>query len=263
MEGCTVMKQEAMEIVNQMQLAPQIFELTLTGELVKEMQQPGQFLHIKVPREDLILRRPISIHEILKERNECKLIYRIEGQGTNVLSTQKKGQLIDVLGPLGNGFQISQVGQGQTVLLIGGGIGIPPLYELSKQLVLRGAQVFHLFGFASKEKLYSLPKFEALGPVTVTTDDGSYGKLGTVATQFSTYAVPDAVYSCGNKGLLQSVDRQFAPIVENVQLSLEARMACGIGACYACICHKKNNTAETVKVCQDGPVFQAREVLLQ
>ncbi|MCM6880775.1 dihydroorotate dehydrogenase electron transfer subunit [Enterococcus italicus] len=255
------MKQEAMHLVEQVQLAPQIYELTLAGELVKEMNVPGQFLHIKVPREDLILRRPISIHEIAKEKNECKLIYRTEGEGTKVFSELKKGATLDCLGPLGNGFQIEQVQKGQKILVIGGGIGIPPLYELSKQLVKKGAIVTHLFGFTNKDKCYHLAKFAELGVVHVATDDGSYGARGTVATVFPNVDVPDAIYSCGNKGLLQSVASYYEN-VPDVQLSLEARMACGIGACYACVCSKKESPSETLKVCQDGPVFQASEVLV-
>lgn len=256
------MKQENMKIVNQIQLAPTIYELTLEGQLVQEMQMPGQFLHLKVPREDLLLRRPISIHEINVQEQTCKIIYRTEGQGTSNLSHLLAGDTLDVLGPLGNGFTIDDLPASSNALIIGGGIGVPPLYELSKQLVTKGLTVTHLFGFATAEVSYHLDKFRALGEAVITTDDGSLGEKGTVAQQFPRLPMPDVVFSCGNNGLLRAVEQYYHPDVQNVQLSLEARMACGIGACYACVCPKTEDKMKSVKVCDEGPIFQAGEVLI-
>ena len=230
-------KQEMMTIVAQKQLAPRIYQLDLQGELVKEMTRPGQFVHIKVPRADLLLRRPISINQI------------------------------DHLGPLGNGFDITTVAAGQTAFIVGGGIGIPPLYELSKQLNEKGVKVIHFLGYGSKEVAYYQQEFMALGETHFATDDGSFGAHGNVGRLLSEALakgrIPDAVYACGANGMLKAIDSLF-PTHPHVYLSLEERMACGIGACYACVCHKKGDTtgAKSVKVCDEGPIFKASEVIL-
>lgn len=253
------MKQEMMTIVNQIQLAPHIYELTLKGALTAEMSVPGQFLHIRIPSADLLMRRPISIHEIDQDQQTCKIIYRVEGQGTAQMAELAKGSL-DVLGPLGHGFEFEHLLKGQHALIVGGGIGIPPLYELSKQLVAKGVQVTHLFGFATKEVMYHLDKFSQLGQTLVATDDGSFGEKGLISVLFDQVTPPDSVFSCGNNGLLKSVERYFKQT--EVQLSLEARMACGIGACYACVCPKVADPQKSVKVCDEGPVFHAGMVQL-
>lgn len=255
------MKQEMMTIVDQIQLAPDIYEMTLKGALVNQMSVPGQFLHIRIPSADLLMRRPISIHEIDQTTKTCKMIYRVEGQGTAQLAKLTTGTL-DVLGPLGNGFSIDDLNAGQTAYIIGGGIGIPPLYELSKQLVKKGITVYHLFGFASKTVSYHLDKFAQLGKTRVATDDGSLGEAGLISVLFDSLPTcPDAVFSCGNNGLLKAVEQQYGTLTD-VQLSLEARMACGVGACYACVCPKQDNPQKSVKVCDEGPIFKAGVVQL-
>ncbi|HGY0989911.1 TPA: dihydroorotate dehydrogenase electron transfer subunit [Enterococcus faecalis] len=260
-------KQEMMTIVAQKQLAPRIYQLDLQGELVKEMTRPGQFVHIKVPRADLLLRRPISINQIDHSNETCRLIYRVEGAGTEVFATMKAGEQLDILGPLGNGFDITTVAAGQTVFIVGGGIGIPPLYELSKQLNEKGVKVIHFLGYASKEAAYYQQEFMALGETHFATDDGSFGAHGNVGRLLSEALakgrIPDAVYACGANGMLKAIDSLF-PTHPHVYLSLEERMACGIGACYACVCHKKGDTtgAKSVKVCDEGPIFKASEVIL-
>lgn len=255
------MKQEMMTIVDQIQLAPTIYELTLKGTLIDSMSVPGQFLHIRIPNADLLMRRPISIHEIDATNQTCKIIYRTEGQGTQALAKLTGGTL-DVLGPLGHGFDLSGIEAGQHAVIVGGGIGIPPLYELSKQLVAKGVTVYHLFGFATKDVAYHIEKFSKLGTTFIATDDGTLGKQGLISVLFEevTHA-PAAVFSCGNNGLLKAVEQHYSNH-PNVQLSLEARMACGIGACYACVCPKQENPQTSVKVCDEGPVFKAGVVQL-
>lgn len=258
------MKQEVMTIIQQTQLAPRIYELTLKGELVKEMSIPGQFLHIRVPRADLLLRRPISIHSIDQQNHTCQIIYRIEGEGTKEFSTLKAGDSLDVLGPLGNGFDLTGLSAGEEVFIVGGGIGIPPLYELAKQLTTRGIKVTNFLGFASKEVMYHEVKFHELGETRVATDDGTYGLHGNVGNLLmSTHKQPKAVFACGANGLLKTVEQLFVDH-PNVQLSLESRMACGIGACYACVCHRPDDETGTksVKVCDEGPIFKVGEVVL-
>ena len=179
----------------------------------------------------------------------------------------KAGEQLDILGPLGNGFDITTVAAGQTAFIVGGGIGIPPLYELSKQLNEKGVKVIHFLGYASKEVAYYQQEFMALGETHFATDDGSFGAHGNVGRLLSEALakgrIPDAVYACGANGMLKALDSLF-PTHPHVYLSIEERMACGIGACYACVCHKKGDTtgAKSVKVCDEGPIFKASEVIL-
>ncbi len=259
------MKQEIMEIVAQRLLAPRIYEMTLKGNLVKQMQVPGQFLHLRVPQNDLLLRRPISINNIDHQEGTCRIIYRVEGDGTRVFSEMKAGDQLDVMGPLGNGFQISDIHAGDLVYIVGGGIGVPPLYELSKQLCAKGARPIHFLGFASKEVMYYEEEFQALGATYIATDDGSYGVHGHVGHLLAEFSEkPAAVFSCGANGMLRAVEARYLQQVANVQLSLEARMACGMGACYACVCHLQEDETgqKSVKVCDEGPIFPAGKVVL-
>lgn len=260
------MKQEMMTVVSQIQLAPNIYELVLTGELVKEMKVPGQFIHIKVPRADLLLRRPISLAKINPEKAECTIIYRVEGAGTADFSQLTTGDLLDVMGPLGNGFPITDISSEDIVFIIGGGIGVPPLYELSRQLKKRGAKVVHILGFAKQEVIFYEEAFKALDEVHISTDDGSYGTqghVGNVLDRLLKEYQPTAVYSCGSNGLLKTVEANFHDH-PRAYLSLEARMACGMGACYACVCHLQADETgkESKKVCDEGPVFATGEVRL-
>ncbi|MGX7418735.1 dihydroorotate dehydrogenase electron transfer subunit [Carnobacterium gallinarum] len=260
------MLQEIMTVVAQKELAPKIFEMRLTGELVKEMGTPDQFLHILVPRQDLLLRRPISIAEINSERQECTIIYRVEGAGTAAMSLLTAGDPLDVMGPLGNGFPLEKAQAGAKALVIGGGIGVPPLYELSKQLVAKGVEVQHVFGFANKEVIFYETEFKKLGNVIYSTDNGSYGIHGHIGFALDTLPenyVPDVVYACGSRGLLMAVENRYEQL-DHAYFSLEARMACGMGACYACVCHKKDDPtgATSMKVCDEGPVFKVGEVVL-
>lgn len=127
------MKQEMMTIVRQQELAPRIYELVLTGELVKEMTMPGQFLHIRVPRSDLLLRRPISINQYDQSAGTCTIIYRVEGDGTSYFSEMSAGEQLDVMGPLGHGFEIDSLNAGDTAFIVGGGIGVPPFIPAFKR----------------------------------------------------------------------------------------------------------------------------------
>lgn len=257
------MKQEMMTVVSQQLIGPRIYELILSGELVKEMATPGQFVHIKVPRADLLLRRPISLANINCEQGQCTLIYRVEGDGTDNLSQLIPGDLLDVMGPLGNGFPIDEVQSGETVFIVGGGIGVPPLYELSQQVKAKGATVIHLFGFAKKEVIFYEEQFSKLGEVHISTDDGSYGTHGHAGNLLDNLLQkfqPDAVYACGSSGLLKAVDQHFAEH-PRAYMSLESRMACGMGACYACVCDLKKEQGSK-KICDEGPIFATGEVVL-
>ncbi|MFC3927053.1 dihydroorotate dehydrogenase electron transfer subunit [Streptococcus caprae] len=255
------MLRDDLTIVSQREIAPDIYELKLSGLMVGLMGI-GQFLHMKVPDASMLLRRPISISQVDKEANVATLIYRVEGQGTAVFAQMQPGQTIDCMGPQGHGFEIDGLKAGQTALLIGGGIGVPPLVELAKQLAAKGVQVQSVIGFATKSAVILEDELAQYGSVTVTTDDGSYGIKGYVSTIVEGLEWPDAVYACGAPGMLRYVDKIFEDHPQ-AYISIEARMACGMGACYACVVPVKNGRAdEYVRVCEEGPVFATGQLVL-
>ncbi|MFJ5771333.1 dihydroorotate dehydrogenase electron transfer subunit [Psychrobacillus sp. NPDC093180] len=253
-----MIRQEQMQVVNQQQIATNIFELTLIGQQVLEMKQPGQFVHLRLSDQmEPLLRRPISISSIDKETLEFKMIYRADGRGTTLLSEKRPGDQVDVLGPLGNGFPIDKIEAGQTALLVGGGIGVPPLYELSKRLVEKGVKPIHVLGFQSKDVVFYEREFGQLGNTYIVTVDGSHGYKGFVTNVLENLEEDFAVYySCGPTPMLSALEKMY-PEKEGY-LSFEERMGCGIGACFACVCETTEKTeADYVKVCSDGPVFES------
>jgi len=262
-EKASVLKEDLL-IVSQREIAPRIFEMKLSGEMVLDMA-PGQFLHLRVPDPSKLLRRPISICQIDKLNKIATIVYRVERAGTAILSQLKAGDRVDAMGPQGNGFDLSVVSAGQAALLIGGGIGVPPLVETAKQLAAKGVKVISVLGFANKDAVILEDELSAYGEVYVTTDDGSYGIKGYVSTVVDELVEKqffDAIYSCGAPGMLKYVDKKF----ENhphAFLSMESRMACGMGACYACVVHLRNaKEAANKRVCEDGPVFETGKIIL-
>lgn len=255
--------QDQMTVTAQQQIAHNIFEMKLTGKLVGEIKSPGQFVHIRVANSfEPLLRRPLSIASVDLARQEMVIIYRAEGRGTSLLSDKRVGETVDVLGPLGNGFPVEETEKGETALLIGGGIGVPPLYELSQQLTAKGVTCIHILGFQSSEVVFYEDEFKVLGETHIVTVDGSQGAQGFVTTvladvkdDFATY------YSCGPMPMLQAVQTQLEG--KKGFLSFEQRMGCGIGACFACVCQTTEAIDKPyVKVCSDGPVFPAGVVAL-
>jgi dihydroorotate dehydrogenase electron transfer subunit len=259
-----VIKKDIMKVVKQQGIADNIFELTLEGELVQEIKEPGQFVHLKVSNQtDPLLRRPSSIANVDKPNNQFTMIYRSEGLGTKVLSGKQVGDYVDVLGPLGNGFPLSATMQGETALLVGGGIGVPPLYELSKQLTAKGVKVIHVLGFQTKTSVFYEDKFSELGETYIATVDGTHGEIGFVTDVITNYQLSfDTLYSCGPTVMLKALEERYSD--RNVYISLEERMGCGIGACFACVCHTADDPTgySYKKVCSDGPVFKVGEVVL-
>ncbi|MDG4478164.1 dihydroorotate dehydrogenase electron transfer subunit [Streptococcus parasuis] len=253
---------EQMLLVEQVQLAPRIFSMILQGKMVSEMRI-GQFIHIRVPNDAMLLRRPISISEIDYGRSQCRIIYRVEGLGTDVFSNMVAGDYLDVMGPLGNGFEIDFLKDGDPILIIGGGIGVPPLVEVAKQAAKRGAKVTSVVGFATKEAVILEEELAQYGSVHVTTDDGSHGIKGSVATVVEQLTNDfSAIYSCGAPGMMKYVDQRFQDH-PHAYLSLEARMACGMGACYACVVKPKGGQVyENKRVCKEGPVFETGSLVL-
>ncbi|ULG72815.1 dihydroorotate dehydrogenase electron transfer subunit [Macrococcus brunensis] len=251
--------QEKMTVVSHNLIARNIYELVMHGDITRNMKTPGQFVHIRVgDSSEFMLRRPISICEVNIEEETLTCLYRADGKGTKALSKAKADDQIDILAPLGNGFPVEAAKE--TALLIGGGIGVPPLYELSKQLNARGIRTIHVLGFNSKDDIFYADKFAALGETHIATADGSYGTKGFVTDVIKSLPKTyDTFYTCGPIVMIKAI-QETLPDTEGY-VSLEERMGCGIGACYACVC-KADNDHGYVKICTDGPVFKKGELEL-
>lgn len=241
------MKQSYFDIVSNNALTENVFKMELRGD-VSHVTAPGQFVNIKL--EGLYLRRPISVCDV--NGDVLTIIYKVVGKGTRMLSQMKDGKL-DVLTGLGNGYDLSVSG-GKPVLL-GGGVGVPPMYMLARKLIAQGKQVRVILGFNTKSEVFYENEFKALGAeVTVTTVDGSYGMKG-----FVTDAMKDMdytyFYTCGPEPMLKAV---YKTSVTSGQMSFEKRMGCGFGACMGCSC--KTITGYK-RICKEGPVMRKEEIL--
>ncbi|AYK67539.1 dihydroorotate oxidase B electron transfer subunit [Bacillus subtilis] len=256
------MKKAYLTVCSNQQIADRVYQMVLKGELVQGFTTPGQFLHLKVSEAVTpLLRRPISIADVNFEKNEVTIIYRVDGEGTRLLSLKQQGELVDVFGPLGNGFPVNEVQPGKTALLVGGGVGVPPLQELSKRLNEKGVNVIHVLGFQSAKDVFYEEECRQYGDTYVATADGSYGETGFVTDVIKRKNLEfDILLSCGPTPMLKALKQEYAH--KEVYLSMEERMGCGIGACFACVCHTNESETSYVKVCLDGPVFKAQEVAL-
>ncbi|PSL50747.1 dihydroorotate oxidase B electron transfer subunit [Salsuginibacillus halophilus] len=253
------MQTENMHVVSHKAIAKDTYELVLIGAMVSQMA-PGQFVHVKVPSEAMLLRRPLSIAAISQDETTCTLIYRVDGAGTKALATLNEGAAVNVFGPLGSGFPLEAPSSGEA-LLIGGGIGVPPLYELGRRLRADGVKVTTVLGFATAEAVFYESEFAELGQVYVTTEDGSHGTKGFVTHAIEMHALNvEDIYMCGPRRMMQVVEGLYPKA--RGYASLEERMGCGIGACLACVCDRQEKGAGYAKVCSDGPVFPLGEVVL-
>ncbi|MCB6608145.1 dihydroorotate dehydrogenase electron transfer subunit [[Clostridium] symbiosum] len=247
---------ETAVVYSQEELAPEIYSMWITTEAAREAR-PGQFISVYSKDGSRLLPRPISICEADADEGRLRIVYRIAGAGTKEFSSFESGDSIDIMGPLGNGFPQ----EGENVFLIGGGIGIPPMLELAKNLNCEKQMVL---GYRD-ENLFLKDEFEAYGEVFVATEDGSVGTKGNVLDAIRENGLTaDVMYACGPTPMLRAL-KQYAE-EHNIRcyISLEEKMACGIGACLACVCQSKevdhHSNVHNKRICKDGPVFLAQEV---
>lgn len=242
------MKQELFKIISNTSIANDVMLMVLEGD-TSDITASGQFVNIKI--DGFYLRRPISVCDV--EDNKLTLIYKVVGKGTEAMRDMKSGETLDILTGLGNGYDLSV--SGEKPLLLGGGVGVPPLYNLAKRLIAEGKEVTVILGFNSKGDVFYENEFAALGAkVFVTTADGSYGIKG-----FVTDAVKDLdytyFYTCGPEPMLKAV---YKNLTTSGQFSFEERMGCGFGACMGCSC--KTITGNK-RICKEGPVLTKEDII--
>lgn len=239
-------KQNSYKILLNEKIAKDVYKMILEGD-TQYITASGQFINIKL--ESKFLRRPISVCDY--DENTVTIIYKVVGEGTEMMSQLPVGETLDVLTGLGNGYDISN---GTKPLLIGGGVGVPPMYNLCKKLIAAGQQPTVILGFNTKEEVFYEDEFRALGAdVRVTTVDGSYGIKGFVTDAFPNDY--DYFYTCGPMPMFKAIE---AKAVTSGQYSFEERMGCGFGACMGCSCKTKYGNK---RICKDGPVLVREEII--
>lgn len=243
-------------IVRQDNIATDIYSMVLSAAEIAAQAKPGQFIDLYSADGSRLLPRPISICEIDRQAGTLRIVYRIAGKGTKEFSTLTSEHTVDILGPLGNGF----TPEGKKAILIGGGIGIPPMLELAKELNCEKSIVL---GYRDEEFLSE--EFKAYGDVYMSSDNGAFGVKGTVLDAIWEYGIEgDIIYACGPTPMLKALQTYALEHGITAQLSLEEKMACGVGACLACVCKSKeiddHSKVHNKRICKDGPVFYAGEV---
>ena len=251
------MIKETAKVVRQQQIDEGIFDMELSFPKGAALAKPGQFIAMYCNDKSKLLPRPISICGINPTEGTLRVVYRVAGEGTKEFSEMKAGDTLEVMGPLGNGFTMKN----EKAIIIGGGIGIPPMLELAKQL---DAEKTVVLGYRTSTFLKE--EFEEVCDVKIATEDGSQGAKGTVNDAIEKYGVEGKViYACGPMPMLKALAAYAEEHGMEAQISLEERMACGIGACLGCICKSKTKDHHTnvnnTRICKDGPVFDAKEVV--
>ncbi|MFP7494153.1 dihydroorotate dehydrogenase electron transfer subunit [Terribacillus saccharophilus] len=252
---------EHLEIISKKTIAKDTVEMTFKGKMAQENILPGQFLHLLVGEgSQHMLRRPISIASVDKQQSTITIIFKLLGEGTNTLAKANPGDQLDALGPCGQGYPIQDL-QLEKALLVGGGIGVPPLYYLAQCLREKGVEVTMVAGFQNKEQVFYEEAFRNLGNYHLATDDGSAGEKGFVTDIIARDQIEfDEYFTCGPTGMLKAVSTQLTD--KQGFISIEQRMGCGIGACFACVVPAPESESGYKKICKDGPVFRAKEVVL-
>jgi len=282
------MKKIFPSVVENTLIADNIFKLVLEDSFPHDEFKPGKFLHVKCSKGlDPLLRRPMSICDISDDERYLTVLYRKEGRGTTLLSEYQAGEKIDILAPLGNNFELpseleadkNTAGNVQEqclskkILLIGGGIGVPPLYYLGRKLKAAGHSIISILGFNAAKDVFYENEFKSLGEVFITTVDGSYGTKGFVTDALAEIENAeiedcepsyDVVYSCGPKAMLKALQSSISSD-KLAYMSLEERMGCGVGACLACVCNYNEGFERDKnysRVCTEGPVYKLHEISL-
>ncbi|MGN0350186.1 MAG: dihydroorotate dehydrogenase electron transfer subunit [Roseburia sp.] len=248
--------EEMVSIISQEEIGNQIYSMWIRTEKIAVHAKAGQFVSVYCNEGSRLLPRPISICEIDQKEGALRLVYRIAGKGTEEFSKMEAGMQLKVVGPLGNGFPK----QKKKAFLIGGGIGIPPMLELAKELDCEKQIVL---GF--RDELFLMDEFQKEGSVYVATEDGSAGTKGNVLDAIRENGLEaEVIYACGPTPMLRALKTYAAKKGIECWISMEERMACGIGACLACVCQSKEKDAHSnvknKRICKEGPVFRAEEV---
>lgn len=245
-------------------LAEGIISMWLLAPEIVSQAVPGQFISLYCKNRDTLLPRPISLCELNREEGTLRIVFRIVGTGTKEFSEMNPGDALRVLGPLGNGFPVSECPTGTSAILIGGGIGIPPLLQLSKEIE---GMVTVVVGYRNSAAFLREEFENAADRVVIATEDGSLGTKGNVLDAIrSGHISGDVIYSCGPAPMLRGVKEWGLEKQIPAWLSMEEKMACGIGACLACVCSStevdKHSNVQNKRVCKDGPVFLSTEIEL-
>ena len=251
-------------ILENRRVSPDTVELRLAVSFAGEVK-PGQFINIYLNNSARLLPRPLSICRADADAGTVRIIYRTAGEGTKELSGYGVNETVFVMGPLGHGFPVEEY-KGKRVILAGGGIGLPPLIMCAEALAAFGSSVISVCGYRTAgEGLLLFDEFSAYGKCHASTDDGSFGTNGTVIDCMKENSLEaDVIFACGPIPMLKAVKKYAASKDIECFISMEERMACGIGACLACVCNTTEKDAHfnvnKKRVCKDGPVFNAREV---
>lgn len=260
------------KLLNKTQLTRDVFSLTMENKNIAKTALPGQFLNVKCGDDrSIILRRPISINDVDRAKGTFTIVFRVVGKGTKILSEYERGEHLDIIGPLGNGYDISSANEDSKIAIVAGGMGVMPVLFLAKELKEYDVDIF--LGYRDKDDLMLVNEYRKYSSnVYVATDDGSEGYSGFVTDlykkhlNFNDYT---HVYACGPKQMflsLKNVLEDTQKNIDNCQISLEEKMGCGLGACLTCSCKikvKNEDGFEYMRVCKDGPVFKLGEVIFE
>ena len=258
--------QENVTVVSQKQIADGIFDLVLQTKEIAAHAKAGQFVSVYSNDASKLLPRPISLCGIDREAGTLRLVYRVTGEktGTEEFSKLEAGDTIRIMGPLGNGFTVEP---GKKAFLIGGGIGVPPMLQLAKEIKASGVAEFQTIMGYRNAQTFLLDEFKEHGDAFAATEDGSVGTKGNVIDAIKSLGLKaDVIYACGPTPMLRALKAYAQEQNMECYVSMEERMACGIGACLACVCNSTEKDAHSnvknKRICKEGPVFNAKEVEL-
>ncbi len=251
-------KQNA-KVLSQKEIAPQIYDMWIATDLAAQAKA-GQFICIYTKDKSALLPRPISICEVREDKAALRIVYRVAGQGTAEFASYQEGETIAILGTLGNGFPVEKA-EGKKVFLMGGGIGIPPMLQLAKDIQANKQIVV---GYRD-DKLFLSEDLKKYGSLYIATEDGSVGTGGNVMDAIAANALEaDMIFACGPMPMLRAIKKYAAEHQITAYISLEEHMACGVGACLGCVVKTKeidhHSHVHNARICTDGPVFEAEEV---